>query len=339
MKVSAAAADRFIAQPDAGVVAVLLYGPDQGLVKERAEHLGLTVVDDLSDPFNVVELAGAALKEDPARLLDEANALSFGGGRRFIRLRGVGDGLTKGLEEYFLNPSPDALIVVEAEDLGPRSSLRKLFETNVAAASVACYPAEGRDLLKTVEGLLADHKVSIEKDALVLLAENMGADRGMVRCEVEKLALYVGGGNRATSDDVAACLTSSGAVSLDHIAFCTADGNAAEADGYFQKALAEGISEIAVLRALQRHFQRLDLVVSQVEAGSSAASVIGGLRPPVFFKFKDRFARQVRLWATSRSQRALDILTEAETACKSTGTPVELVCGRAIMAIARMGRG
>lgn len=338
MKVSYNGADHFIDNPDPGAAAVLVYGPDQGLVKERAERLGLSVVDDLSDPFNVIELTAAALKDDPARLPDEANALSFGGGRRFIRLRGVGDAMTKTIEEYIQNPSPDALVVVEADELGPRSSLRKLFEGHASAAAIACYPAEGRDLLRAAEKMLGEFDVTIEKDALVLLGQNMAADRGMVRSEVEKLALYVGKGNRAGIDDVGACLASSGAVSLDQIAFSAADGKAAEADSYFQKALAEGESEIAVLRTMQKHFQRLDLVVSQVETGSSASSVIGGLRPPVFFKFKDRFAQQARRWATNRLHRALNILTEAEAACKSTGTPVQLVCGRAIMAIARMGR-
>lgn len=337
MKISAGAADRFAAQPDAGVAAVLLYGPDQGLVMERAETLGRTVVDDLSDPFNVVELTAAALKENPARLTDESNALSFGGGRRFVRLRGAGDSLTKVIEAYVQEPSPDALVVVEADELGPRSSLRKLFETHAVTAAVACYAAEGRELMQASEKMLRELGVAPEKDALVLLGQILGADRAMVRREIEKLALYVGEGNRATVEDVNACLISSGAVSIDQIALCAGDGNGAEADSHYQTALKEGASEIAILRAMQRHFQRLDLVVSQVAAGMNAGSAIAGLKPPVFFKLKERFERQTRRWSPERVQHALSILTEAETVCKKTGAPVELVCGRAIMALSRMG--
>lgn len=337
MKVSPGAADRFAAQPDDGIAAVLLYGPDRGLAKERGDQIGRSITGDLSDPFNVIELSVAALKEDPARLSDEANALSFGGGRRFIRLRNAADAIAKLLEEYLQAPSPDAMILVEAEELTPRSSLRKLFETHNAAASVACYPAEGRDLLRTVDQMLGERNVRIDRDALAFLGQTLGADRAMIRREVDKLALYVGDGNHVNLDDVHACLVSSGTASLDQIAYSAADGKVAEADSHYQKALAEGVSEIAILRALQRHFQRLDWVVMQVEAGANASSVIGGLRPPVFFKFRDRFERQARQWASHRTQHALGILTEAEISCKSTGTPVELICGRAIMAIASMG--
>jgi len=190
--------------------------------------------------------------------------------------------------------------------------------------------------MKTSEQMLKAQGVTIDRDALSLLGRVMGSDRALVRRELDKLSLYVGEGNRATIDDVEACLVSTGEVSLDHIAFCAADGNAAEADSSYQKALKEGISEIAVLRAMQRHFQRLDWVVSQVSDGTSVSSAINGLRPPVFFKLKDRFEKQARRWRPDRVQHALSILTEAEATCKSTGTPVELVCGRAVMALSRM---
>ena len=68
MKVKSADADRYVARPPAGLVAALLYGPDQGLVHERAERLAKTVVPDLKDPFRVSELDDAALSGDPARL-------------------------------------------------------------------------------------------------------------------------------------------------------------------------------------------------------------------------------------------------------------------------------
>ena len=45
---------------------VLVYGPDVGLVAQRAETLAKHIVDDLSDPFRVVNLEAEALKEEGA---------------------------------------------------------------------------------------------------------------------------------------------------------------------------------------------------------------------------------------------------------------------------------
>ncbi len=44
--------DAFLARPDPGRPIILLYGPDSGLVRERAEALLASAVDDPSDPFS-----------------------------------------------------------------------------------------------------------------------------------------------------------------------------------------------------------------------------------------------------------------------------------------------
>jgi DNA polymerase III subunit delta len=335
MKLSGAAVDRFLDGPDASVAAVLIYGPDKGLVAERCKRLGRSIVDDLSDPFSVVELTNASLKDDGARLGDEARAMSFGGGKRLVRLRDASDSASATVKAYLDDPAEDSMIIVDAHELGPRSSLRKLFEGHDRAAALACYAAEGRDLARSISEILTEYGVSADQDAVSMLTGSLGSDRALVRQELQKLALFVGDGGKASADDVASCLVDSGAVSLDQLAFAVGDGKSAAADAFLQKTVAEGVSEVAILRALQRHFQRLELVVSQSENGKSVSGAVAGLRPPVFFKYKERFERQARIWSGKGLQHALAVLTDAEVACKSTGTPVALVCGRAVLAVSR----
>lgn len=335
MKLSGAAVDRFLDAPDVSIAAALIYGPDRGLVSERCRRLGGAVVEDLGDPFSVVELSMAAIKEDGARLSDEARAMSFGGGNRLVQLRSGTDTATSALSSYLDDPAEGAVIIVDADELGPRSSLRKLFEAHDRTAAIACYPAEGRELGRSITAIFSKLGVSAAGDAVAMLTGTIGADHAMVRQELEKLALYVGDNGTITTDDVAACLVDSGAVSLDQLAFAVGDGKSSDADVYLQKSVAEGVSEVAILRALQRHFQRLELVVSQSESGKSVSQAVSGLRPPVFFKMKDRFERQARTWSLRGLRQALGVLTDAEVACKSSGTPVALVCGRAVLAVSR----
>ena len=130
MKVGAATADRFAKSPPAEIGAVLVYGPDSGLVRERAKLLLKAIVDDVTDPFRVVELTAAALRDDRSRLADEADAMSLTGGRRVVGIKGATDTVGDIIGDVLPTHSGDsALIVVEAGELGPRSKLRKLFET------------------------------------------------------------------------------------------------------------------------------------------------------------------------------------------------------------------
>src|SRR5215469_7488770 len=113
MIVKPAESERFLGRLPSDISAVLLYGPDQGLVRERAESLVKSVVPDLRDPFRVVEIEGTALLEDAARLADEAAALSMTGGRRVVRIRAAGNAQAR-LFRSALGDAPfEALVVVE----------------------------------------------------------------------------------------------------------------------------------------------------------------------------------------------------------------------------------
>src|SRR6185437_13779323 len=139
-------ADRYTGNPPKDLRIALVYGPDAGLVQERAEKLLKSVVPDLTDPFNVSDLSEAVLLNDPARLADEAAAISMMGGRRVVRVRGASNDLADLFESFLDDPPGDALVVVEAGDLNKGTGLRKLFEADKAAAAIACYADTVRNL-------------------------------------------------------------------------------------------------------------------------------------------------------------------------------------------------
>src|SRR5260221_8213085 len=78
--------DAFLARPDPGRPIILLYGPDAGLVRERAEALLASAVDDPNDPFSLVRLDGDQLSAEPSRLVDAAMTVPLFGRPRAIRV-------------------------------------------------------------------------------------------------------------------------------------------------------------------------------------------------------------------------------------------------------------
>lgn len=336
MKIGAAEAERFVNRPGPELTAVLVYGPDDGLVRERARRIALSVVDDLADPFRVTDLAAASLRDDPARLSDEACALSLTGGRRLVRLRDTGDAAAAALEDVLSAASAsDVLVVVEAGDLAPRSKLRKLFEGAANAAALACYPDDARTLGEVIRETLAESGLGATPDAMAYLTGHLGSDRMLSRMELEKLATYALGASEVTLEDAEAVVGDGAATTLEDIAFTTGEGDTTALDRALQLAFDEGANAVAVVRAAQRHFQRLHRAAGGIAAGSAPDQAMKTLRPPVFFKRTAAFRGQLGIWSTSRLAGALEDLTEAEVACKSTGVPAEAACRRALLAIAR----
>ena len=339
MKISAGRVDGFLAQPDPGVMAHLLYGPDTGLVRERAETLARQVVDDRNDPFRVAELSGGTISEAPARLADEILALSFGGGQRLVVVRDAGDTLSTHLKSALeAAQGANALVVIEAGNLSGRSSLRKLCESRDDCAALPCYPDDEEGRARLARSVLQEADVRISNDALRTLAGILGDDRQSNRRELEKLVLYTGPSGEVSEDDVLASIGDSGTTSLDETIYAAADGNIVDLDRSIERFWADGGEPVGLMRGMQRHFQRLHRVSGLLASGENYEAAARRLRPPIFWKLARRFQGQASTWSGPAVEQALQRLTEAELALKSTGTPAQAACGRTLYAIASMRR-
>ncbi len=334
--------------PDPKVRAILVYGPNTGLVRERTRRIISGVVGDEGDPFRVAELGAAILKDDPARLGDEAAAMAFGGGRRVVWVRQASDGLAPTCRDVLRRPLGDSLIVLEAGDLPRRSSLRQVFEGAKNAAALPCYADDAGSLAEIVAADLDARGLEIEPEARAVLLERLGADRMLARNELEKLAIYMGpesaetgpgtAPRRVTIDDVLASVGDNAALTLNDVSLAAAGGDAKALDRALDRAFQEGAAPVTVLRAVARHLQRLHRAAALIAAGQSETEAFAALRPPVFFKDAPAFGVQVKTWSNATLGRAWEILTDAELACKTTGIPARAVCGRALIRIAVAAR-
>ncbi len=339
MIVKAGQADGFLRRPPAALRGVLLYGPDQGLVRERAAALVPTVGGDASDPFALVEIDGSGLRSDPARLGDEAAALVFAAARRVVRVRAATDLAAPAVTAWLARPG-DGFVIVEAGDLAPRSSLRKAFEKAADAAAIGCYADDSAGLARVIEHHLTAAGLTIDRETVDLLASRFGGDRAIVRSELDKLITYMAGadrrqGSRVSREDAAACIGDSGAASLDAVAEATGLGDLAALETALRRTRGEGTNAVTILRAVARHFDRLLFAATAVEAGTPPDKAVASLRPPVFFKAVPGFRRQLERWSAVKAGSALSLLLETELQCKTTGLPAETICARTLFRLAQ----
>ena len=143
--------DAFLAKPDPARPIVLLYGPDAGLVRERADALTASAVDDPNDPFSLVKIDGDELAAEPSRLVDEAMTVPLFGGRRAIRIRAGTRNFASGIDTLAQMEPKDCRIVIEAGELRPDAPLRKACEKAKSAVAIACYADTERDLARLID--------------------------------------------------------------------------------------------------------------------------------------------------------------------------------------------
>lgn len=337
MKIAAGQIERFLRTPDPKTPVVLIYGPDEGLVRERAALLIKSILEDPNDPFRLSDLAADQIKSDPALLADEARALCLMGGRRVVRVRQAGDMLRAACKTLLATDTIDALVVLEGGDLGRASSLRKQIEQAPNAAALPCYRDEGRDLGKLIDRLLAERHMRPDAEARTYLIDHLGGDRAVTRTEFDKLALFVDASAETPKniriDDVAGIIGDSAAIGLDDLAHATTLGDARAVDRCLNRLLGEGQAPVRLIRTLLNHVTRLKRLAQLMERGETVDKAMSQARPPIHFRRKIDVKTALRRWSGVQLAAAQAKLMSAELACKTSGRPDRLLCREAIFSI------
>ena len=338
MKLSAKNLDSFLNSPSPDIVAVLVHGQDVGLIHETVLRIAATTVENLSDPFRVSELKSDEILRNPSTLIDEFTAQSLVGGKRIVRVELGNENISETLKSLFAVKEPSTLLILEAGNLKPSSPVRKLMEKENKAIAVACYKDGETELSKLITEVTKPYGLTISQDARDYLINNLGSDRMVTRRELEKLVLYVGDKTSVSFEDAVNIVGDRSVLSVEEIIFAATSGNRKKLSAGLSHAAINGISSMALLRAAQRHIQRLLLINGLCAKGKKSTDAMKMLRPRVLFLFEEEFRSQTAAWTPSNLTKALNLLTIAEINCKSTGMPEMAVRDRALLQLTQLAK-
>lgn len=284
---------------------VLLYGPDAGLVSERAIRLAQRLAQAENPPGEIVRVDDSDLEQNPDHLDVELLTVPMFGGRKIVRAI-AGRRVNTALLKPLVDGSPLAgSLIVEAGDLKPTDGLRALFDKSATGIAIPCYADEARDLSGMIAEVLEAARLTISPDAQQQLMARLGADRALSRSEVDKLALYAARKGTIDIDDVEAVVGDAAELAMDRVVNAAALGQAARALTECDRAFAAGENPQSLIAATQRHLTRLHRTRTAIDSGRSLDEVIRNLRPPLHFKQRQAFETQCRQWSASRLDKAL----------------------------------
>jgi DNA polymerase III subunit delta len=322
--------DRVIATRLAEFPLVLLYGPDNGLVTERAALIAKATAKD--DPANILSLDGDRVCDDPMSLADEANAISMFGGTRAIRVKNGRRQLQVALQPVFAAPPIDSRIIVEAGDLKGTAPLRALFEKHPKAVALPCYQDEGEAVRKLIASVMQEHGVAVEKAAGAALVELLGADRMRSRGELEKLALFCAGQGEVRLADVQEIVTDAAPLALNDLIDAAFSGEIKAIDAEATRNFAAGEDAGRIVGAALRHALQLRDMRLAIEDGKSGFEAARAAR--AFGPRAELLARQAGNWSVARLDRAVKALAEAMLTARKTAAIAESTAVRALWSVA-----
>lgn len=319
--------DRFVARPDAARPVVLVYGPDAGLVRERAEAIIRQSVDDMADPFALVRLDGDDVAGEPMRLVEEANTIPLFGGRRAIWVRAGARNLVPAVEALLKAAAPDCRVVIEAGELRKTAPLRTAIEKANNAVALPCYEDNDAALARLIDEEMRAADLAITSDAKAALLPLLGGDRAATRSEVRKLALYARGNGKVELADVIAVVSDASALALDALVDAVFAGRPGDAESQFAKARNSGITPGTIMFTVQRH-------VATLHKARLTDTPVERMIPPVHFSRKAAVEAALRTWTAPRLERAMMQLADAAFDVRRHAALAEPVAHRALMSLA-----
>lgn len=335
MKADRAALAAALTRLDPALRLLLLHGPDEAASADIARQVAAQFTS-ASDPLAVAELAGADLKGDPGALLAAASAVSMFGDRTLVRVSGAGDEAAPAVAALLGASAAGNPVVMVAGALRKGSALLSLAESSPLALAHASYAPEARDAVAVVEALAREQDLRLARGVARALFDALGGDRGLIRQELIKLALYRdAAGATVEPEDLAAIGSGIGEADIGALVEAVASGNAAGARGQLDRLAEAGTPGIVLLRGLARRLFLLLELRRAVDAGASPGRAVDAARPPVFWKEKQPVTAQVERWATPALQAALAAVLEAERAIKRPASAGEVVARQALLELAR----
>jgi DNA polymerase-3 subunit delta len=322
-----------LGRPSPDIRLYLLHGPDEAGASDLARVLAKAVGADAER----VDLDGATLRGDPARLADEAASLSLFGGARFIRVSPVGEEAFEALAALLSADRAGNPVVAIAPTVKATGKIVKLAIDSPHAMAHACYVPTGADAEKLVAAMARDHGLRPVGHAARRIADGTGGDRSVMLREIEKLALYLDADtdrprelDDAAIDAVGADL---GEPEMTEAVAALIDGRADALGGELLRLDAGGTSPIPWLRALARRLLALSDMRAEIDRGETPEAVMK--RHRVFFREEAATARALRRWTPTMLAAALSRVRKAERAIMAPGNAGSVLAESAIVGLAR----
>jgi DNA polymerase-3 subunit delta len=326
--------DRALAAP-AGHAFFLLHGPDES--GSRALVRRLTAA--MGEAAERVELSGAELRSDPARLADEAASISLFGSARYIVVEPGGDECIPAVESLLEASAATNPVVLVAGALKPSSKLLKLALAHPRAMAFASYPPEGQEADRLASESGRALGLIIRPDVARRLADASGGNRDVLEQELRKLACYVDAAPERPQplehEALDAVGADAGEADLSRLVDSVGSGNAKLLQEELLRLESEGVEGIRILRALLRRMTLLARLRAEVERGNSVDAVMASKGKSLFWKEKAPLSQQLGRWRSDLIAKSIGRLLEAERQVKASGAVGAAAVDEELFAICR----
>lgn len=313
----------------------LFYGPDEAGSRALVAKVAAAVGADAER----IDLSAAELRSDPARLADEAAAISMFGAPRYILIERAGDEILPAVEALLEAEVAGNPAIIVAGDLKKSSKLLKAAADAESAVAIASYVPDAGKADQLVLDRAPAHGLIVQRDVAHRIAESCGGNRSIIDQELAKYALYLDSSEQSRKpldhETVDAIGAGADEGDLSKLVGSVASGDPAGVEAELMRLRSAGVEGISLIRAMLRRMSLLARLRAEVEEGNSPAAVMASSGKSLFWKEKEEIGRQLSRWRSDLIAKSISRLVDAERQVKAAGGLGPIAADEELFAICR----
>ena len=227
------------------------------------------------------------------------------------------DKSVKIIEEVLDKNFSDVKIICKSGALEKKSKLRNFFEKNNKTVIVPFYEDDTKSLLPIINNFIRKNEIKISRESINLLIERANGSRDSLHKELEKIYNYSISDKNLQHEIVKKLTNLSENIDINELV----DQYLIKNTKHVTKILNENNYSdedcILILRMILIKSKRLLAIIEKYNEVKNIDEVITNIRPPVFWKDKERVKKQANNWDFNELKRKIYQISEIETLVKT----------------------
>ena len=290
--------------------ATLVYGENIGMKDD--------IKNDIKEYFKEYEPINFDQDEiiKNGRILNEQiDNTSLFSKKKIIFINEISDKIKDKISEILEKPKPDVKIFLFAHNLEKKLFIRTIFEKEKELAIIPCYQDNERSLSEYLRKKLNGYS-GLSQQSINFLIDNAGLDRKTLSYEIDKIkSLFLD--KKIKFEKLLEVLNSANNLDFNDIRDNCLGAEKEKLNKNLGNVILQNEEAYFYLSILGNRIEKLSVINDGCKNINDAEKVIDSLRPPIFWKDKPTFYKQIKKWDTRKLKEAKKMLFDTEILIKT----------------------
>ena len=247
-------------------------------------------------------------------LTEQVENTSLFSSKKIIFINEVTDKIKDIIYDIGQKPKEDLKIFLFAQTLEKKSTLRKNFEKDNTQGIIACYQDNEKTLGEYTRRKLKDYS-GVTQQMINFLIKNCNLDRKTLSNEIDKIkCLFID--KKINTDKLPELLNNNNNLDFNSVRDACFNADKNNLNENLGNIVLQNENAYFYLSVLSNRIEKLINLNYELKKEKNIEKAIDKIKPPIFWKDKPTFYRQIRRWNSEKLEQARRIVFDAEIQLK-----------------------